>query len=142
MFGEMRTESLLRFRASLSLDAAVGALLKLAESPEIAGWVQFPSALLVFLVVPKDPASGAFYVFNRRTRTWIWVDFKDQAYGGYPLADFRCLLRDCRFSRLGGPPPLLRRRHHRLVPPPMPPHRPPLPTHTLSLPPPPHPTPH
>src|SRR5260370_42712209 len=111
MFGEMRTESLLRFRASLSLDAAVSALLKLAESPEIAGWVQFPSALLVFLVVPKDPASGAFYVFNRRTRTWIWVDFEDQAYGGYTLADFRCLLRDCRFLRLVERPPLLRRSH-------------------------------
>src|SRR5882724_4785126 len=123
MFGEMRTESLLRFRASLSLDAAVGALLKLAESPEIAGWVQFPSALLVFLVVPKDPASGAFYVFNRRTRTWIWVDFKDQAYGGYTLADFRCLLRDCRFLRLVERPSLLRRSHRRLIQPGMAPER-------------------
>jgi len=123
MFGEMRTESLLRFRASLSLDAAVSALLKLAESPEIAGWVQFPSALLVFLVVSKDPASGAFYVFNRRTRTWIWVDFKDQAYGGYTLADFRCLLRDCRFLRLVERPSLLRRSHRWLIQPGMAPER-------------------
>src|SRR5258708_25001001 len=124
VFGEMRIESLLGFRASLSLDAAVGALLKLAESPEIAGWVQFPSALLVFLVVPKDPASGAFYVFNRRTRTWIWVDFKDQAYGGYTMADFRCLLRDCRFLRLVGRPSLLRRRPPRPIQPGLGPRRP------------------
>src|SRR5260370_33885199 len=124
MFGEMRTESLLRFRASLSLDSALSALLKLAASPEIVGWVQFRSALLVFLVVPKDPASGAFYVFNRRTRTWIWVDFNDQAYGGYTLADFRCLLRDCRFLRLVEPPSLLRRHHPWLIQPRMAPETP------------------
>jgi hypothetical protein len=49
----------------------------LAEKSGIARWVQFATAVLFFLVVPNDPASGAFYVFNRRTHTWIWMDFGD-----------------------------------------------------------------
>lgn len=108
MFGMMNTEPLLRLNDATSLEAAVGALLKLTENTRVARWVQFPSAVLLFLVVPNDPASGAFYVFERRTRTWIWVDFEDQAYGGYNVADFDTLVRDCRFLRLVEQPTLLR----------------------------------
>lgn len=108
MFGKMNTEPLLCLKDAMSLDAAVGALLKLTENTGIARWVQFPRAVLLFLVVPNDPASGAFYVFERRTRTWIWVDFEDQAYGGYSVADFDTLVRDCRFLRLVERPSLLR----------------------------------
>ncbi len=109
MFGKMNTEPLLRLKDAMSLDAAVGALLKLTENTGIARWVQFPRAVLLFLVVPNDPASGAFYVFDRGTCTWIWVDFEDQAYGGYSEADFDTLVRDCRFLRLVERPSLLRR---------------------------------
>jgi len=108
VFGMMNTEPLLRLNDATSLEAAVGALLKLTENTRVARWVQFPSAVLLFLVVPNDPASGAFYVFERRTSTWIWVDFEDQAYGGYNVADFDTLVRDCRFLRLVEQPALLR----------------------------------
>lgn len=108
MFGMMNTEPLLRLQSEISLEAAAAALLKLTENTRVARWVQFPRAVLLFLVVPNDPASGAFYVFERKTRTWIWVDFEDQAYGGYSLADFDTLVRDCRFLRLVERPSLLR----------------------------------
>jgi hypothetical protein len=117
VFGIMNTEPLLRLNDAISLEAAVGALLKLTENTRVARWVQFPSAVLLFLVVPNDPASGAFYVFERRTRTWIWVDFEDQAYGGYNVADFDTLVRDCRFLRLVEQPALLRRTQRWLVQP-------------------------
>lgn len=123
MFGMMNTEPLLCFKDAMSLEAAVGALLRLTENTRIARWVQFPSAVLLFLVVPNDPASGAFYVFERRTRTWIWVDFEDQAYGGYDVADFDTLVRDCRFLRLVEEPALLHRTQRWLVQPGMDPQR-------------------
>src|SRR6266850_7647235 len=123
VFGMMNTGPLLRLQDEISLEAAASALLKLTENTRVARWVQFPRAVLLFLVVPNDPASGAFYVFERRTRTWIWVDFEDQAYGGYTLADFRCLLWDCRFLRLVERPSLLRRTDRWLIQPGMGPER-------------------
>ena len=83
-----------------SLEAAVAKLLDVTEHPAIAKWVQFPKALLLFLLVPGDPESGAFYVYDRRSRVWFWVDFDDEKFGGYNLNDFDRLVRDCRFLDL------------------------------------------
>lgn len=83
-----------------SLEGAVAKLLDVTEHPAIAKWVQFPKALLLFLLVPGDPESGAFYVFDRRSRVWFWVDFEDEKFGGYNLSDFDRLVRDCRFLDL------------------------------------------
>jgi len=78
-------------------DGAVAKLLDVTEHPTIAKWVQFPKALFVFLVVPGDPESGAFYIYDRRSRTWFWVDFDDEEFGGYTVSDFDRLVRECRF---------------------------------------------
>ena len=90
-----------------SLETAVAKLLDVTEHPAIAKWVQFPKALLLFLLVPGDPESGAFYVYDRRSRTWFWVDFDDEKFGGYNLNDFDRLVRDCRFLDLVERPHLL-----------------------------------
>ncbi len=66
-----------------SLDKAVERLLALTEYPAIAKWVQFPKALFLFLVVPEDSESGAFYVYDRRSGIWCWIDFDDEKFGGY-----------------------------------------------------------
>ena len=52
-----------------SLEAAVAKLLDVTEHPAIAKWIQFPKALFLFLLVPGDPESGAFYIYDRRSRT-------------------------------------------------------------------------
>jgi hypothetical protein len=52
---------------------------------------------MVFLVVPGDPESGAFYVFDRGARIWFWVDCEDEKFGGYTVDDFERLVRECRF---------------------------------------------
>ena len=83
-----------------SLEGAVAKLLDVTEHPAIARWVQFPKALLLFLLVPGDPESGAFYVYDRRSRVWFWVDFDDEKFGGYNLGEFDRLVRDCRFLDL------------------------------------------
>jgi hypothetical protein len=112
MFGKMNAVPILDLgqaanEAGASLEMAVARLLDLTEHPAIAKWVQFPKALFVFLVVPGDPESGAFYVFDRRRRVWYWVDFEDEKFGGYTISDFDQLVRECRFLDIVECPHLL-----------------------------------
>jgi hypothetical protein len=112
MFGKMNAVRLLDLhhapeQVGGGLDGAVASLLDLTEHPSIAKWVQFPKALFVFLVVPGDPESGAFYVFDRRKRVWYWVDFEDEKFGGYTASDFDQLVRECRFLDIVERPHLL-----------------------------------
>src|SRR5260370_23192159 len=81
--------------------------MELTELPNVEKWVQFPQALLVFLVVSGDPESGAFYVYDRRARIWVWVDFDDEKFGGYTVSDFDRLVRECRFLDIVESPHLL-----------------------------------
>jgi hypothetical protein len=102
MFGKMNVTPIGRFNdepgsAAASAESAVARLLDLTEHPTIAKWVQFPKALLIFLMVPGDPESGAFYIYDRRSGTWFWVDFEDDRFGGYSIADYEQLVRECRF---------------------------------------------
>src|SRR3989442_3778543 len=65
-----------------TLDEAVAKLLELAEYPKLLRWIQFPTALIVFLAHEDSPDSGAVYVYDRKRCVWLWVDFDDQNYGG------------------------------------------------------------
>ena len=89
------------------LESAVARLLVATEQPKVVRWIQFPAAVLVFLVVPGDSESGAFYVYDRRSGTWFWVDFEDNKFGGYNEADFERLVRESQFLRLVERPWLL-----------------------------------
>ena len=112
MFGKMNVTAVLDLRnardevASFS-DGAVARLLDLTDHPKIEKWIQLPKALFVFLVVPGDPESGAFYVYDRRSKVWFWVDFDDDKFGGYAASDFDRLLRECRFLDIVEHPDLL-----------------------------------
>jgi hypothetical protein len=112
MFGEMNVVPIVDLRHTPeevggSVDGAVAKLLDVTEHPTIAKWVQFPKALFVFLIVPGDPESGAFYVYDRCSRIWFWVDFDDEKFGGYTVSDFDRLVRECRFLDLVERPDLL-----------------------------------
>jgi hypothetical protein len=111
MFGKMNVVPIINLGVAHengeSLDKAVGRLLALAEYPAIAKWVQFPKALLLFLVVPEDSESGAFYVYDRCSRVWSWIDFEDENFGGYNIGDFEQLVRECRFLDIIENPKLL-----------------------------------
>ena len=112
MFGQMNVEPLLRLHngqgmPAPDLESAVARLLVATEQPKVVRWIQFPAAVLVFLVVPGDAESGAFYVYDRRRGTWFWVDFEDNKFGGYNEADFERLVRESRFLRLVEQPWLL-----------------------------------
>ena len=112
MFGKMNVEPLLRLhngqgKPAPDLESAVARLLEATEQPKVVRWMQFPAAVLVFLVVPHDPESGAFYVYDRMRGTWFWVDFEDNKFGGYNEADFEQLVRQSHFLRLVEQPWLL-----------------------------------
>jgi hypothetical protein len=122
MFGKMNAIPMVDLRRAPNevggcADGAVKRLLDLTEHPKVEKWVQFPQALLVFLVVPGDPESGAFYVYDRRLRIWFWVDFDDEKFGGYTVSDFDHLVRERRFLDIVDRPHLLAGKNRWIVEP-------------------------
>jgi len=128
MFGRMNAIAVLNLRnaqtevASCS-EVAVARLLEVTDHPKIEKWVQFPKALFVFLVVPGDPESGAFYIYDRRAKLWWWIDFEDNMYGGYAASDFDRLVRECRFLDLVERPHLFAGADQWVIEPGLPPQR-------------------
>lgn len=108
MFGQMKAEPILRVRPACAVEEAVVALIKATDDTQTVRWIEFPAAVLVFVIVTGDPQSGAFYVLDRRTGTWLWVDFEDEQYGGYCVGDFEMLVREYDFLSLVERPALLR----------------------------------
>lgn len=108
MFGRMVIAPVLQLNPEPELNGAVTALLKTTETAEIVRWFEFPQSVLVFLLVPGDPQSGAVYVLDRKRGTWYAVDFDDDQYGGYSVAQLETLLNECRFLSLVERPGLLR----------------------------------
>ena len=94
---------------SVGLDRASQGLAERSEA-QILRWVQFPAGALFFTLVPGDPESGAVYVFDRKDGVFYYVDFNDQKWGGYSLADFEALERTYRLTLLAQRPWLLKRR--------------------------------
>lgn len=112
MFGTMNAIPLLDLQNAPAeiadcADRAVARLLDVTDHPRIERWVQFPKAVFVFLVVAGDPESGAFYVYDRQSKVWYWIDFDDEKFGGYAAGDFEQLVRKCRFFDIVERPGLL-----------------------------------
>ena len=61
---------------------------------------EFLQSVLLFLLAPGDPESGAVYVLDRKTGTWYSVDFDDKQYGGYSVSHLEEPLKDFRFLDL------------------------------------------
>ena len=108
MFGRMMVEPVVQVNQNANLEQAIAALLESAEKVEIVRWIEFPASVLLFLLVPGDPESGAFYVLDRKRGTWYAVDFEDEQYGGYSVAQLDMLLAECNFLGLVERPGLLR----------------------------------
>jgi len=108
MFGHMKAQPIIRVTPTTVIGEAVDALIAATDSAQVVRWIEFPGALLLFVVVPGDTCSGAFYVFDRRTNTWLWLDFEDDQYGGYSISDFDLLVNEYDFLSLVERPALLR----------------------------------
>ena len=108
MFGHMKAQPIISVRPTTVTGEAVDALVAATEKAQVVRWIEFPTAVLLFLVVPGDSQSGAFYVFDRRASTWLWLDFEDDRYGGYATSDFDLLVSEYDFLSLVERPGLLR----------------------------------
>ena len=97
MFGRMMVTQIAQVGADAGLQTAIASLSQATEQPEVARWIEFPNSVLLFLVVPGDPESGAVYILDRKTGTWYSVDFDDSQYGGYSVRQLEELLKDCHF---------------------------------------------
>ena len=93
MFGHMKAQPILTLENS-SPEPAIAALVTITENAHPVRWIEFPGSILLFVSVQGDPESGAFYVFDRRTNSWFWIDFDDQQYGGYSQSDFDLLIHE------------------------------------------------
>jgi len=107
MFGHMKAQPILAV-PTVSTEPAVAALLAITENAQPVRWIEFPTSILLLVSVQGDPESGAFYVFDRRTSTWFWIDFDDQQYGGYSQSDFDLLIHEYDILSLVERPGLLK----------------------------------
>ena len=100
MFGRMIVEPLAQVDREADLQTAVATLIKVTENVEIVRWIELPASVLLFLLVPGDPDSGAVYVLDRKNGVWHAVDFEDEQFGGYSVSQLETLLKDCNFLDL------------------------------------------
>jgi hypothetical protein len=108
MFGQMMVMPIVQVGADAGLQTAITALLQATEWPEIVRWIELPASVLLFLLVPGDPKSGAVYVLDRKKGTWYTLDFEDEQFGGYSVSQLETLLKDCSFLDLVERPGLWR----------------------------------
>lgn len=100
MFGQMMVELVVQLDPGVDLQSAVAGLIKVAENVEIVRWIELPASVLLFLLVPGDPDSGAVYVLDRKKGTWYAMDFEDEQFGGYSVTQLEMLLKECNFLDL------------------------------------------
>ncbi|MGB8888877.1 MAG: hypothetical protein WCC87_19260 [Candidatus Korobacteraceae bacterium] len=100
MSGRMMVEPVVQVGPGVDLQTAVSALTTVAENVEIVRWIELPASVLLFLLVPGDPDSGAVYVLDRKKGAWYAVDFDDEQFGGYSVRQLETLLKECNFLDL------------------------------------------
>ena len=100
MFGRLMIEPVVQVDPTIDLHTAVATLIKVTENVEIVRWIELPASVLLFLLAPGDPDSGAVYVLDRKKGTWYAVDFEDEQFGGYSVSQLEELLKDCKFLDL------------------------------------------
>ena len=66
MFGQMMVEPVVQVDPGVDLQTAIATLIKVAENVEIVRWIELPASVLLFLLVPGDPDSGAVYIWTAR----------------------------------------------------------------------------
>jgi len=56
---------------------------------QIKKWIDYARGVLLFVMVPGDPESGMFYVYDRAGQTFWMVNLDDaSSFGGYRLDEF------------------------------------------------------
>jgi len=71
-----------------------------------ARWIQMPKAILLLQMAPKNPASGAIYVYDRLSQDFYMMTF-DGADDNLSVEEFSQLLSEYKLLRYAEHPELL-----------------------------------
>ena len=72
----------------LDEDALIRAFARWAEG-QLKKWLDYAKGALLFVMVPEDPESGMFYIYDRARQRFFMVDLSEvDRYGGYRLEEF------------------------------------------------------
>ena len=72
----------------LDEDALILAFARWAEG-QLKKWLDYGKGALLFVMVPEDPESGMFYIYDRARQRFFMVDLAEvDRYGGYRLDEF------------------------------------------------------
>ncbi len=62
----------------------------------IAHWVEYAKGVLLFIMVPGDKRSGAFYIYDRKSGNFWLLEPADGVFGGYSIGEMHQKIRQFR----------------------------------------------
>ena len=95
----------------LEEDRLVLAFARWAEG-QIKKWIDYAKGALLFVMVPEQPESGMFYIYDRARQTFFMVDPAEvDRYGGYRLEEFEQMAQVFGLKALAQNPQALAETH-------------------------------
>ena len=85
----------LKMRTEQDVTDIVSRFLASAEGV-VAHWVEYAKGVLLFVMVPDDDRSGAFYIYDRRQGSFWLLELADGVFGGYSRREMRRKICDFR----------------------------------------------
>lgn len=89
-----------------NLDRLVKVFMQISEGIA-ARWIEMPKGMLVLVMVPGNPASGAIYIYDRVGQQFLLVSFEG-ADDTLTVQEFDCLLGEYHLLDYAANPALLR----------------------------------
>lgn len=90
-----------------NLDRLVKVLVQISEGTATR-WIQMPKGILVLLMVPDNPASGAIYIYDRVDQEFYLVSFDQGSDDTLTVPEFEELLGEYRLLDCVSNPSLFR----------------------------------
>ena len=90
-----------------NLDRLVKVFVQMSEGTATR-WIQMPTGILVLLMVPDNPASGAIYIYDRVGQQFYLVSFDQGSDDTLTIPEFEDLLAEYRLLDCVSSPGLFR----------------------------------
>ena len=82
-------------RNDADVTEVVSRFVTLAEGV-VAHWVEYAKGVLLFIMVPGDKRSGAFYIYDRKLGNFWLLEPTDGVFGGYSIGEMHQKIRHFR----------------------------------------------
>jgi hypothetical protein len=95
----------------LDEDALILEFVRWAEG-QLKKWLDYAKGALLFVMVPDEPESGMFYIYDRARQAFFMVDPAEvNRYGGYRLDEFEQMAQVLGLKALAQNPHMLAQTH-------------------------------